>query len=402
MAISDDDPEPNPATGLTASPPADIRYVAYRTLRGEENCDFILEFAFQLWERRQTLSNVELQVEIDVDGDSVLDYVLANRGPRKNDFRTSECRIQDSTGSWTCAGFAPDHPTNSGTAIIRACSNDFGIQPWRNIGVSFSSTTFPKPSAATIDKTAYMEIRVPSTISSTPTSFDLRPGGKVVSIPLSDGTDIRNPYALGLLILSNGYRSRDSTGAASATSEAIAIPFPGVQLPKEQTEDSLSFMQTPFKAGPGIGWSAGTSTCSAPRKRKLAVDDVVLEKQRISDNDIQGERDLNRVCPENFVPRVFLEIEQPSAAPTNRPSEFPASQSSSTALPFPTDFFTPTRNPTKSPEINGNRNGDIIDTNPSSSSNAEGEVYAASSATIKRARGHVFGLSVVLSFFLFR
>ena len=322
LVVSEDDAEPNPKNGETTSPPADFKYIGFRTVEVDDTCGFILEFAFQLWERRQSLSNTEIQVSIDVNGDSTEDYVLANRGPRTNDIGTSDCRLKVAGGEWECTGFVADHPTNSATVIIRACSKDMGITSSGTIGVSFSSATYPRISQPH-DSSAYMTINVPSTIASTATSFDIAPGAKLPKV-LTDVNSIYNSYALGLLLFSNGYRGPGSTGAAVQSSEAIAIPFPSVVLPLEQTRDNLSFDNTPYKVGPGTGWNASTSKC--PGSRALQAMSGLYndtESKRPHNTKIDVKRNVKEICSEKTVPRLFLPTPPPSPSPTKHPSVSP-------------------------------------------------------------------------------
>ncbi|KAL7577602.1 hypothetical protein ACA910_015123 [Epithemia clementina (nom. ined.)] len=403
LVVSEDDAEPDIDNESNLSPPADFQYIGYRTLP-DDTCGFILEFAFQLWERRQTLFNTEIRVSIDVNRDLQEDYVLANRGPRTNDLGTSDCRIQSVpsvTDDWECTGFVADHATNSGTVVVRACSNDLGITPSSTVGVSFSSATYPKISNQA-DKSEYLEVSVPCTISSAPTSFNIQPGGVLPKI-LSGTHNFYNSYALGLLIVSNGYRNAESTGAAAASSEALAIPFPRVQLPAERTGDNLSFVKTSLVEGPGTGWYATTSACQGTRHlSRLEVRHQDTGRQRKHSEDINNGRHLEEVCAENLVPRVFLATAQPIATPTPRLSPAPTAQplqmSSRPPAQGPTiqQEAAPTTSPSND-DINGAAAVSRINSSPS---NAEDGVSATSNGQLFFHIGVLWQTTVVALLFL--
>jgi hypothetical protein len=401
LATSEDDEEPLQLT-RSLSPPADFRYIGYRTVPGEQ-CNYVLEFAFQLWERQQTLANTELRVLIDVDGDAKQDFVLANRGPRFNDATASECRIQNvKSGEWACANFPPDHATNSATVIIRVCSNDIGIKPYDTIGVSFSSATYPRLSQQ-VDSSPYMQVSVPSAISSP--SINLYPGALLSDLRvLAGSTSVKNPYAKGLLIVTNSYRNRQSTGAATPTSEAIAIPFPGVSLPAERTPDNLSFPRASSVRGPGSGWDASTGKCAATRRiARLELDKEVLWN---GGQDYLDDRYLaEETCTENRVPRIFQENWLPTAVPTNFPSFPPTFRPTSSPLPPP--MVAPTLYPSDGGPGDDDDNDDTNETPGISAINSAGETSiqdggseATSGESMNRALQFIILQSVILAFFL--
>ena len=351
LAASHDDAEPE-ASNLRSLSSADFRYIGYKTSPSEDSgCGDVIEFAFHLWERKQTITNLEIHVLLDVDGDSNYDYILANRSPHSSPEKTTDCKIQDRrTGSWRCSGYAPEHSTNSHTVVLRSCSKHFGIERGSNtIRVSFESKTAPSWGVV-VDSSPYTTISVPSTIS--PPSFDLEIGdGLIHSVPLSatpTNAVIPSSYALGLLVFTNARRNPQNTGASTRSSEVFALPFPGVSLPSERSEDNLAFSSVFSIGGPTCSWKSNVGSCSHGRRAKaLSLTNIKLD-------EVHEERSLvEEKCIENVVPRTFIDfspkpttanpttIAPITAAPTKRPTSSPSS--------FPSQF--PSRKPSQRPSV---------------------------------------------------
>ena len=325
IATSHDDLEPVHArVGLT--PPADFRNIGYRTIATEE-CTHVMEFAFQLWERRQTLSNIELKVYLDVDGDEQHEFLLTNHGPRDTDSKAPECRIQEAkSGKWSCANFSPDHATNSGTVVLRTCSDDLGIGPNSQVGVRFSSSAYPRLSTE-IDASKYTTVNVPSIIEAR--SINLHPGATMEELQiLPDGSNsIYHSYALGILFLTNSFRDAQNTGSSVSSSEGIGLPFIGKYVPSERTPDDLSHTAATWLRGPSCSWSALEHCDSASRYLKEKSFEPIL-KQALPPRSLNDHRDFEAdQCEERRISPFYETIALPTMPPTIAPSMEPRSGS---------------------------------------------------------------------------
>jgi Subtilase family len=333
LHISEDDLETEFGSGL---PSADFRFVGYQTRKVDTpNCEYLLEFAFTLWEAERRPVNTQHEVRIDVDGDFKADFILANRAEQYHQTLYSECRIQDTiTGEWKCTGFAPDHSTNTANTIIRACSNDFGITAPATLNVGFSSVAFPAVTV-TADSSPAVRITVPATSLSAP-SYDIAPGDTLSHIMVTGETSVRT--SLGLLLITNAFRRASSTGSATRETEAIALTFDEVTLPREITPDVLMFPVATELNGPDCRWRDASSRRSEAGQ---CPSSLITSRQRLlqpmsGDNNSttasvylihKGNPDSHgrhhrrvqsnsEACPQNFIPRTQLASSMPSQAPS--------------------------------------------------------------------------------------
>jgi Subtilase family len=335
LHISEDDPETEFGSGL---PSADFRFVGYQTRKvGTPNCEYLLEFAFTLWEAERRPVNTQHEVRIDVDGDFKADFILANRAEQYHQTLYSECRIQDTiTGEWKCAGFAPDHSTNTANTIIRACSNDFGITAPATLNVGFSSVAFPAVTV-TADSSPAVRITVPASSLAAP-SYDIAPGDTLSHIIVTGETNVRS--SLGLLLITNAFRTASSTGSATRETEAIALTFDGVQLPREITPDVLTFPVATELHGPDCRWRDASSRTSeagqcpssliTSRQRLLqsmngaetnstAASMYLMHQNSAERSNSRHHRRVQsnaEACPQNLIPRTQLASSMPSQTPS--------------------------------------------------------------------------------------
>lgn len=240
--------------------PNDIRYVGYRVLPvGNQGCTHLVEFAFNTWERKNGRLVSELYgVHIDTDGDGESDLVLYNSNlARENlvvNFRDNE---------ESCTGLPPDHSTSSATTVLRACSEDLGLEAFEGqLGVRFQAIVFSDQGAIVETDNSgeeFKPIAFPKPRLSAP-SYDVYPGEVLETFDI-DGTGGDNRQfasnALGLMLVTNSFRSGNSTGASTPASEAMILlqeEYNYDSLPEEITADVIEFPQAQNLAGPDCSW----------------------------------------------------------------------------------------------------------------------------------------------------
>jgi hypothetical protein len=359
LHISSDDGE---SLRGSERPSADFNYIGYRSVPGiRPNCDFVLEFAFHLWENHRRLVQTQLQVRLDLDLDGQTDVILANRGQAFHDTQFSDCRIlQSGSTQWACSGFAPDHNTNSATTIIRACSNDLGITDEEVVDVSFLAFGVPSVSIEA-DRVDFRSLRLPSGSLSAP-SYDIPPGNTLRSISVTAAEQLPTPGGpLGMLLVTSGWRDMSNTGAASRRSEVVPLVFADEPLPTEQTEDVLAHPVVTDLVGPGCDWTELPEEC--PVERRMLSSSLSLPLHPVTDiSDLAGQgrhlQDVDENCPENRIPRITavtlppservpIPTYPPSIAPTSLPTTAPTETPS--AAPSPVPSVAPSDRPSTSP-----------------------------------------------------
>lgn len=257
--------------------PSDFRYIGYRVVEPEGKagtCDYLLEFSFTTWEK-QTRINLEFfQVHIDSDLDGKIDYVLFNSGVFTPFLDTVGCIVRDtSTQALKCTGMPPDHSTNTGNTVLRVCSNDIGFaeppkgQHKINVYILTATATHLGVTETTdIASEQFHAIEFPQTWISAP-SYDIHPGGTLDVMEI-DGTggSGRAKKPLGLMLVTNSYRSSNNTGAATSESETIILTNGQLDLPSEVTPDELIFPVAEAFEGPLVcaTWE-DTSTCATSK-----------------------------------------------------------------------------------------------------------------------------------------
>ncbi|CAB9525907.1 Subtilisin-like serine protease [Seminavis robusta] len=256
---SEDDPESGFGQQIA---PNDLRYVGYRVLEvGEFGCTHLVEFAFNTWEQKSGRLVTQIYgVDIDIDGDSEVDRFLFNTA------LAQECLVVDArTNDTECTGLPPDHSTSSSNTILRACSEDLGITDFRGqLGVRFEAITFNddgiivSTDASSEDENdlIWVDFPMPALRAA---SYDIYPGQTIQSIKVEDRTDDDSGEPpLGLMLVTNSYRSESSTGASTPGTEAIVYLRDGLSrdsLPSEQTPDRIEFPPTEDLNGPQCSWA---------------------------------------------------------------------------------------------------------------------------------------------------
>ena len=250
LLLSRDNPESSFGESIA---PNDIREVGYRVLDvGEPGCSHLVEFAFSTWERTDRMVTEILGVEIDLDGDGEGDRMLYNSQLGEHNFV-----VDVESFETTCTGLEPDHSTGSTNTILRACAEDLGLSDFDGkIGISFFALSL-SPSTGqlvtTEDIDGFVTVDFPKPALSAP-SFDISPGATIQRLPI-EGTGIGSGRAgpVGLMLVTNSYRTPSSTGAASSESETLILlreEFENQPLPQEITPDELQFPAAQSLEGP--------------------------------------------------------------------------------------------------------------------------------------------------------
>jgi hypothetical protein len=346
VQVSEDDPE---AAFGTSTPPADLRYVGYRTIElNEPLCDYLVEFVFNTWETVVTSVNTFFEAQLDLDSNGLADRMLSNRGPQQHRTNYTECRVFDtSVGTWSCLGLAPDHSTYSSNTVIRGCSNDLGLDASTSttLNVRFAALSFAG-SFSRVDTTGYVPITFPNPVLSGP-SFDVEPGASWSDILISgSGRTPEGQPARGLLLITNSYRTPSSTGASVKGKEAIAILRDGEQIFTEQTPDELFYPSTNAVDGPAcVNWAPLPASCT--RFENPAISSVLSFDEIFGQPDQPGNNGppLNgETCFEASTPRQDLSTRFPTSAPTLTPTMAPSPEE--LALNFPPTGVPATSRPT--------------------------------------------------------
>ena len=274
LFTSEDDPEGE--YGQENSP-SDFRYVGYRVWKTENvtDCDYLLEFSFTTWEKQRRLNLEFFQVHLDIDMDGVIDYILFNTGVFTPYSDTLQCYVRNkSTDELKCTGFVPDHGTNTANSVLRVCSNDIGFEtpPRRqeqiNAYILTSTATYLGVSEVT-DRAPeqFTTIEIPEAKLSAP-PYDIYEGETLQTLQINRAESSSRAEPLGLMLITNSYRTPSSTGAATSNTETLLLLQGNVSLPVEITTDVLVFPVTQAFEGPQcLGWE-DKDTCAASSTTK--------------------------------------------------------------------------------------------------------------------------------------
>ena len=307
--FSTDDPESNHGVG---NPPADLRYVGYRTLKTDSKtvdgivCPVLVEFAIQTWERQLSLSNTHFNLWFDTDLDNLPDHSIYNSAYRLGSEHSEIKRRNLMDGSETCVGYPPDHATNSAVSILRFCLSDIGMPETGGfVNVALSSYSFPQESFS--DEMSLRRISLPEPGFSMP-SYDVEPGATLKHIEVSGtGLTPEGITPLGLLLVNTAYRSSTRTGSAIHGSETSVIVDERILLPEESTPDLLDFPVASDPSGSDCAWKMVDLTCpdrNLAERLDLAVPRNI-SSQLLRENLIDLERKMQgETCPELEVPRA--------------------------------------------------------------------------------------------------
>jgi len=319
LVLSQDDPE---SLRGEDDVPSDLRAVGYRTLDvGEAGCSFLLEFAFTLWERPMHIVPHYVIAAISV-GDT--DFLLFNSGVPHRNIESKIINLR--TNSTVCTGFPVDHATNTGNIVLRACAEHLGIVEARTIPVQFGAAAIPSNAENFTDSTDIIEIRVPQQ-SISAGSFNVRPGEVLQSFTVKQESGLisGNREALGLQLITNAYRSNDSTGAATRDTESIFFLKQNVTAPEETTPDTVKFPDAADTSGSVCGWrdnacfsiaTVSPTDTIAPSQTPMPTFSPTMTAEPTSQRTPRPQEALSQEpsCPPNTVPRASISTVSPAPA----------------------------------------------------------------------------------------
>ncbi len=226
------------------APNPDMRAVGVNTFRAPAGLcaaseNFIWEFAFNLWERSSSPAGQFLEIDLDVNRDGVIDFVIINRDVAGlfslGDGRqvTAVLRLTP-TGAIasTTLRFFVENSTNTNTSILRVCGNDLGLTladaGTRLINANFFTLSWAQGGA--VDRIG---------------TVTLTPGGEQFVTQLSANTlDFGNfasvtiqafaPFPgtspeLGSMIVTNSDFGAANRGGATLATETVLFTRPGVE-----------------------------------------------------------------------------------------------------------------------------------------------------------------------------
>ena len=245
---------------------ADLRMLGYRVVTPpidqSEECTYVFEWAFQTWEPQARLQTTVFEVQIDVDDDQNIDYMISNAVVNsKHSGAAGDILIRSAEGEVKCAGLYADHHTFSTTTVLRVCSDDLGItKPGdmvvqaRVMTVQYTGEVQTTASSGYATYLTYPEPEIASP------SYDVGPGETLESISLSGTNKDGNGYPpLGLMLMTNAYRHPNSTGAAVKGTETILVLADFVsknfEVHQESTSNDLRIPSASNLNGPTCSWS---------------------------------------------------------------------------------------------------------------------------------------------------
>ena len=312
---------------------SDLRSIGYRTVPvNEDGCDYLVEFAFTMFESSKHIGLSSFVAIIGPDLESVenADTILV---VPEGIFPT-ECYVAKGEDI-ACTGFPPDHSTNSRNTIIRACSNDLGLIEGETNVFYVQFIVFESSGVDFAQFTNETEIRIPfpQPRLSAP-SYDILPGETLNEFTVTGNL---NRFVTGLQLVTNAFRSFDSTGAATVDSETLYLvrDDPSIMVPEELTPDILELPVATDLTGPDCNWKS--MDCMNVARSSLSHETAKAQQDEAVKGDVRPlqEEDSDFTgCPPSKVPRLQV--------PTHRPSETPSANPTG-----PT--FKPTDSPTGMP-----------------------------------------------------
>jgi hypothetical protein len=242
---------------------ADVRAIGYRILPlPNSECQYLVEFSIELWEQIRYIGEVTIGVDIyeDLDLPPVMLWIRTIRF-------SSDALIIYSNGTIASTGLHPDHGTNSGSIVIRACSYDLLLGESGTIVVQFTAAKYPL-SISTLWTSDIAEIPFP-TPNLQAHSYDIAPSETLSKFRVT-GTIDRMTF--GMHLLTNAYRNSSRTGAATKDTESLFILREGIILEQEATLDTIApFPIAQNSSGPDCTWYGQTPPTKLCQERNTGV-----------------------------------------------------------------------------------------------------------------------------------
>ena len=326
---------------------ADLRMVGYRVVTpptGEsEGCTYMFEWAFQTWEPQARLQTTVFEVQIDLDKDQNIDYMISNAVVNsKHSGAAGDILIRTADGEIKCAGLHADHHTYSTTTVLRVCSEDLGITNPGDMVVQTRVMTvqYTGESQTTASSGYATYLTYPEPEISVP-SYDVGPGESLESISISGSYTDANGYPpLGLMLLTDAYRHPRSTGAAAKGTETMLLLADFVQgnfeVHEESTSDALQIPPASDLKGPTCSWSV---VCTEDSTSRTSFLKRAVAPNFTKNHTTGGKEDLDSIdfslfqleqngddklpsCPLRELQQAF--IPSTTTLSTNSPTSYPS------------------------------------------------------------------------------
>jgi hypothetical protein len=339
--IYSDIDEREPEYGLEGTS-ADIRSIGYRTVPvGEPTCDYLIEFNFQTWERVRYVGLHTIRANVFVDTVSAPITMWIPPLPAY-----SETYIVEPDGTNRCTGLSSDHSSNTVNTIMRACSNDLGLEGNATFYVRFQTDAYPiSKSVSWLSGLVKAEFPNPKLQA---TSYDIGPGETFEGVRVMGEIDAD---AYGIQFVANSFRDFNHTGAATVATETLNVVKQGIILESEVTPDIYTWPGDENRAGPQCQiWSIPASNACTPSSNArtepagetATAEDATSTNQNnvpLQEGDVEFPEE-SPACPPIVVPRVQVPTDPPTeypspnpTAPTSAPSHFPSFKPRVTGVP---------------------------------------------------------------------
>lgn len=198
---------------------------------------YLWSFAVNMWERETLPVAVDHRISLDTNNDGTEDYWLLNRDVTLNDLsdgRQLAWSVNLATGDAEAFWFV-EHPTNSGTTVLNACLEQFGltaadVDARRLVGISVFADDFyfggPGDAIEGLTIVPFGERYFAAPAG------DL-PGGHSGNVTVHDfGQVPGTSKELGVMIQTDGDRcaSASNCGGATRATEALFVAPPGAKI----------------------------------------------------------------------------------------------------------------------------------------------------------------------------
>ncbi|KAL3906420.1 MAG: hypothetical protein SGILL_009279, partial [Bacillariaceae sp.] len=320
---------------------ADVRSIGYRIIPVfSETCQHLIEFSINLWETVRYVGEVTIGIDVYQDLATPPVTVWTQAVPFSPD-----AKIILPDGSITCTGLHPDHASNSGNIIVRACSDDLMLDGNGTIHAQFKTAAYPEE-ISTLWTSDIVEIAYP-TPNLQAHSYNIASGETLENFRIFGSVD-RSTF--GMQLVANAYRDKDSTGAATTATETLMVVRQGIVLPTQTTPEG--FIPLPVAqniSGPDCSWHARESSQPCQRKAGNHGNGITSAStsnvQPLQQDLVITEDDIPDCTPVE-VPRLSVPTHGPSVAPIAGPVD-------STKAPVPSSIPEITSNPSSTTEETG-------------------------------------------------
>ena len=246
-----DDPE---AEYGTPELPSDIRAIGYRTIHASySNCSYVVEFVFNLWERpRRIIPFYPFIAFVNASTNETISFLISRESTH---FEFEVVVVNKLDGSQpACTGFSLINSPGSANIVMRGCGEQLGLKENQNLSVKFGVRDISKIGGDDLlELLGPLKIEYPHPAISAH-SYDIRPGATLDNLEVTNRNNNNISQPMGILLVTNAYRSTNSTGASVKEQEGILLLRNGLSNYKEITVDKLLYPQANDTGGPQCLW----------------------------------------------------------------------------------------------------------------------------------------------------